>query len=125
MLLLIQLLAVISMFIFIGTKAVDNMIRKWFGLRKVTERKESFNKYETWIKVLVLLSFAIVSYVVGIESIYIYIVILLFCVTFYGLEALLEKTYMTDSKDYIITFLAGIMKSLLLIILVVIYDAAS
>lgn len=122
---LIRLLVVIAMSIITTSKIVDNVIRKCFGKGKITERNESFTKYELWVKLFILFLFAILTFRVGIESPCTYLLIFIFCVTFYGFEALLEKEYVENSKDYLFTFFAGLLKALLLMILVVIYNAAN
>ena len=118
----ISLLVVIAIF---STDLVDNVVRKCFGKGKVTRRKEHFTKYELWVKLFILFLIAILTFRVGIESPYTYLLIFIFCVTFYGFEAILEKKYTENSKDYLFTFFAGLLKALLLMILVVIYNAAN
>ena len=125
MIALISLLVVIAMGIIMTSKVVDNVVRKCFGKGKVTERKEHLTKYELWVKLLILFLFAILANRVGIESPYTYLLIVIFCVTFFGFEALLEKKYIENSKDNVFTLFAGLLKALLLMILVVIYNAAN
>ncbi len=106
-----------------STNVIDNDIRKWFGVGKIAQRKNSFTKYGVWIKISILLIFAIVFFRIGIESPYIYIAILLFGVIYYGFEAILEKKYSKNSKEYLVTFLIGLLKALLLMIATVIYHS--
>ncbi|KMY44701.1 hypothetical protein AC622_10965 [Bacillus sp. FJAT-27916] len=122
---LISLLVVIAMGIIMSSEVVDNVVRKCFGKGKVTQRNERFTKYELWVKLFILFLFAILTFRVGIESPYTYLLIFIFCVTFYGFEAILEKKFIQNSKDYVFTFFAGLLKALLLMILVVIYNAAN
>ena len=122
---LISLLVVIAMGIIMASEVVDNVVRKCFGKGKVTQRKEHFTKYELWVKLLILFLYGILTIRVGIESPYTYLLIFIFCVTFYGFEALLENEYAENSKDYLFTFFAGLLKAFLLMILVVIYNAAN
>ena len=122
---LISLLVVILMGIIMASEIVDNVVRKCFGKDKVTQRKEHFTKYELWVKLCILFLYGILTIRVGIESPYTYLLIFIFCVTFYGFEAMLEKIYIENSKDYIFTFFAGLLKALLLMILVAIYNAAN
>jgi hypothetical protein len=86
---LVRLIVVAGMSIILATKVFDNVIRKWFGLGKVTQRKKFLTRYEVWIELLILLIFSIFFYRIGIESFYIYSVILLFGIIFYGFEAIL------------------------------------
>ncbi len=125
MLPLIILIVFITLITIFSTNVVDNVVRKWFGKGKVTQKKEYFTKYELWVKLFILFLVAILSYRVGIESSYTYILILIFCVTFYGFEATLEKKYIKNSNNYIFTFVAGLLKALLIMILIVIYNVAS
>ena len=122
---LIQLIVVITTCTIFITNVVDNIVRKWFGKDKVAQRKEDFTKYELWVKLIMLSLFAVLTNRVGIESPYTYLLIFIFCVTFYGFEAILEKKYIENSKDYLFTFLAGLIKAPLLMILVVIYNTVS
>jgi len=122
---LISLLVVITMITILITEIVDNVVRKCFGKGKVTRRKDHFTKYEPWVKLFIIFLYAILTFRVGIESPYTYLLIFIFCVTFYGFEAILEKKYTENSKDYLFTFFAGLLKALLLMILVVIYNAAN
>ncbi|MFK9095402.1 DUF4181 domain-containing protein [Bacillus salipaludis] len=119
---LLGLIVVVIMGIIMTTNVIDNVIRKWFGLGRITQRKNLFTKYEVWIKILILLIFAVVSFRIGIESPYIYIAILLFMVIYYGFEAILEKKYIKNSKEYLVTFLIGLLKAPLLMIATVIYN---
>ena len=107
------------------SEIVDNVVRKCFGKDKVTQRKEHFTKYELWVKLFILFLFGILTFRVGIESSCTYLLIFIFCVTFYGFEALLENKYAENSKEYLFTFFAGLLKAFLLMILVVIYNAAN
>ena len=118
----ISLLVVITLF---STEIVDNVVRNCFGKGKVTRRKEHFTKYEPWVKLFILISIAIITFRIGIESPYIYLLTFITFVTLYGFEAILEKKYTGNSKDYLFTFFVGLLKTLLLMILVVIYNVAN
>ncbi len=122
---LIQLIVVITMSTIFVTNVVDNIVRKWFGKDKVAQRKEYFTKYELWVKLITLSLIVVLSVRVGIDSSYTYILILISCVTLFGYDALLEKKYIENSKDYLFTFLAGLLKAPLMMILVVIYNTVS
>ena len=125
MLPLIRLIVFITSITIHNTKVIDNVVRKWFGKSKVTKRKGFLTKYELWVKLLILFLYAVLAYLIGLESSYIYILIVLYFVTFSGFEAILEKKYIKNSNDYIFTFSAGLLKSLLIMILIVIYNLAS
>ncbi|MCL6571104.1 MAG: DUF4181 domain-containing protein [Bacillus sp. (in: Bacteria)] len=119
---LVRLIVVIGMMIILTTNVSDNVIRKWFGLGKIIQREKSFKKYEVWIELFILTIFVVISNLIGIESPYIYITTLLFGIIYFGFGVILEKKYIKNSKEYLVTFLIGLLKSLLLMILIVIYN---
>ncbi|WP_042348627.1 DUF4181 domain-containing protein [Bacillus massiliigorillae] len=119
---LVEIFVVVMIITVLVSDVWDNFIRKCFRLKKVTKRKEFFTKYEMWVKLFILLLFAVFSNLVGIESPYVFIVIFIFGVTFYGFEAILEKKYIENSKEYLLTFFIGLSKALILMILTVIYN---
>ncbi|CAH2716077.1 hypothetical protein BACCIP111895_03261 [Neobacillus rhizosphaerae] len=119
---LVKLIVVVIFSIILTTNVFDNVIRKWFGLGKKIQRKKSFRQYEVWIELFILSTFLIISILIGIESPYIFIATLLFGIIFFGFEAILDKKYIKNSKEYLVTFLIGLLKSLVLMIQIVIYN---
>ncbi|WP_455675680.1 hypothetical protein [Pradoshia sp.] len=120
---LIQLAIVLLICTVLISEAVDNKIRNWFGMEKVTDETIS-NKFETWMKIFLALLFAVASNLIGLESSYHYLVIYLYCVTFYGMEALFEKQKNKNSMYYLFPILGGVCKAIPIMILFLLYNAA-
>ncbi|MEO2074096.1 MAG: DUF4181 domain-containing protein [Bacillus sp. (in: firmicutes)] len=118
---LVGLSVVILISIVMGTKVFDNYIRKWFKLEKISQGRY-FTRYQMWVELLILLIFVFVANLIGIESSYTYLAILVFGIVYFGFEALVQKKYLKNSKEYKVTFLIGALKTLLFMILIVIYN---
>lgn len=68
---LVGLIVVVIMGIIMTTNVIDSGLRKWFGVGKMNQRNNFLTRYEVWIKILILLIFAITFFRIGIESPYI------------------------------------------------------
>lgn len=101
--------------IFLLVETIERIIRKNLGLAKRKRRKEFFNKYERWINFSLILLFSITSYNIGYDSPYIYIVIFIYTMLLFGVEAIFQKKYIKDSKEYIVTITIGIVMTVLLL----------
>ncbi|MDQ1144043.1 hypothetical protein QE429_000870 [Bacillus sp. SORGH_AS 510] len=118
---LVGLSVVILIAIVMGTKVFDNFIRKGFRLEKISQGRY-FTRYQMWVELLILLIFVVVANLIGIESSYTYLAILVFGLVYFGFEALVQKKYLKNSKEYKVTFLIGALKTLLFMFLIVIYN---
>lgn len=118
---LVGLSVVILISIVMGTKVFDNFIRKWFKLEKISQGRY-FTRYQMWVELLILLIFVVVANLIGIEFSYTYLAILVFGLVYFGFEALMQKKYIKNSKEYKVTFLIGALKTLLFMFLIVIYN---
>lgn len=118
---LVGLSVVILISIVMGTKVFDNFIRKWFRLEKISQGRY-FTRYQMWVELLILLIFVVVANLIGIESSYTYLAILVFGLVYFGFEALMQKKSIKNSKEYKVTFLIGALKALLFMFLIVIYN---
>jgi hypothetical protein len=118
---LVGLSVVILIAIVMGTKVFDNYIRKWFKLEKISQGRY-FTRYQMWVELLILLIFVVIANLIGIESSYAYLAILVFGLVYFGFEALVQKKHLKNSKEYKVTFLIGSLKTLLFMFLIVIYN---
>ncbi|WP_042351307.1 DUF4181 domain-containing protein [Bacillus massiliigorillae] len=117
----IQFLAGLGM-ILLPLYPFDRSIRTYFGVEKADKKKAFLTRYEKWVKVAILLFFAFITFQIGMDSPYLFLVVILLTGTLYGFEAILQKKYSENSKEYKVTLIQGGIFTVLMMVLIFIFN---